>query len=111
MSLFSDDSHVRAWGRFTANSTTIQSSYNITSIGDTATGRMTVTIATDFAADTWAGQVTLEANNADAAVLVPSLDTGNIAAGSCIMECWLVGTTTEALTDPTSWCFAGFGAQ
>lgn len=111
MSSFSDNSHCRAWGRFTANSTTIQESFNITSVADTATGRMTVTIATDFAAATWVPLVTLEVNNADAAVLVPSIDNTSIAAGSCIMESWLVGTTTEALTDPTSWCFVGFGGQ
>lgn len=97
------------WVRATANSTTIQQSHNVASVADTATGRMTVNIATDFAANTWAGQVTLEVNNADAAVLVPSFDTGNIAAGSVIIEAWLVGTTTEALTDPTSWCVVGFG--
>lgn len=111
MSAFSDNSHCRAWGRFTANSTTIQQSFNLTSIADTATGQMTATIATDFSAATWVPLVTVEANSVDGTVYVSSVDTGGIAAGTVLMECWSVGGTTEALADPTSWCFAGFGGQ
>jgi hypothetical protein len=111
MSSFSDDSHCRFWVRATANSTTIQESFNVTSVSDTATGMMTVTIATDFAAATWVPFITLEAAQADGSVMVPNADNGGIAAGTLLMESWLVGATTEVLTDPTSWCAGGFGGQ
>jgi hypothetical protein len=111
MSLYTDDSHVRFWVRATANSTTIQESYNVSSVADTATGRMTVNIATDFNGATWSPHITLEYNNANGDVLVPGADGGGIAAGTLIMEAWTVGASTEALADPTSWSAAGLGVQ
>lgn len=103
-------SAAKAWVEATANSTTILASYNITSVTDTATGRMQVNIATDFSGTAWAGQVTLHVDNANGAVLVPSIDVSSAqAAGTVMMESWLVGTTTEALTDPTRWSFVGHG--
>lgn len=103
--------HPKFFVRATANSTTIQESYNVASVEDTATGRMTVNVATDFASTTWCPQLTLEVAAADTNVLVPNVDAGSIAAGVVIVESFGIGDTTEALVDPTSWCVSGFGDQ
>lgn len=105
-------SAAKFWLEATANSTTILASYNVASVDDTATGRMNINISTDFSSASWAGSVTLHVDNANNAVLVPSIDVSTAqAAGTVMMESWLTGATNEALTDPTSWAAIGFGDQ
>ena len=100
-------SEAKCWGKFTANSITIEVSYNITSVADTATGRMTVTIATDFSGIDWAGFVSTETATLDANRALPTFDSAP-AAGTCVLE-GALGDGTVA--DPVAWCFAGFGAH
>jgi hypothetical protein len=104
--------HPKFFVRATANSTTIQESYNVTSVADTATGRMTVTIATDFGAATWCPGMAIVHNAADAAVVVMNIDDG-VLAGSFVMEVWAIGDSTEnqSLDPSDSWCAWGFGDQ
>jgi len=78
-------------------------SYNMTSITDTATGRLTVTIATDFSSANWIGVLTCGcATNANRMT-----STVTKAAGSVILEASSAATT---LADPgTGWDWAFFG--
>jgi len=81
-------------------------SYNVTSITDTATGRLTVTIATDFSSSGWAGFVDVTLNNIT--VRIAGLSVGTPAAGSCEYGCI---TAAPAYTDPDSWYVGGYGDQ
>lgn len=97
-------SAAKLWLKATANSTTIEASYNITSVADTATGRMTVTIATDFSGLDWAGMVCAEVtNSADAHT--QTLDSAP-AAGTCIME---NANSASGFIDPVAWFLVGYG--
>jgi hypothetical protein len=110
--------HPKCWAVATVSggTPTLQTSYNITSITDTATGRLTVTIATDFSSANWCcvesventGTGDPEANNA----VGHYVDNGK-AAGSVILCCFDgdVDTSASDLVDPTSWSMAGFGDQ
>ena len=102
-------SAAKCWGKFTANSTTIEASYNITSVADTATGRMTVTIATDFSGADWAG--ISNAQYSGTVGFMSSLDSAP-AAGTCVLEGWENAAAVSAvLTDPVAWMFLGLGDQ
>lgn len=103
-------SAAKFWVRATQSSTTMQQSYNVASVEDTAAGRMTVVIAVDFAAITYVPFVGAEHNSASGTTQTYQIDAGSIAAGSFIGESWQVDGT-EVLTDPSaSWMFVGFGA-
>lgn len=92
----------KCWGYFDFAGGT-NASHNITSITDTAVGRITVTIATDFSSANW--------------VCVGELETtGGLcnthqskAAGS--IELRSSNGNSAALQDATSYDFAGFGDQ
>lgn len=98
--------HPKCWGQTTgAGTPTLQTSYNVTSITDTATGRLTVTIATDFSSANWAGVAT--ANCATNANRMCSLVSK--AAGTVILES---SSATTTLADPgVGWDWAFFGDQ
>jgi hypothetical protein len=98
--------HPKCWGQTTgAGTPTLQTSYNVTSITDTATGRLTVTIATDFSSAHWAGVAS--ANCATNANRMCSLVSK--AAGTVILESSSAATT---LSDPgVGWDWAFFGDQ
>ena len=97
-------SAAKLWLKATANSTTIEVSYNITSVADTAIGRMTVTIATDFSGVDWAGMVCAEvAAAADAHTQV--LDSIP-AADTCVIE---NANPVSGLIDPVAWFLVGYG--
>lgn len=76
-------------------------SYNVTSITDTATGRLTITIATDFADANWACLVTVQNSSSE---LVANYQTP--AAGSIEVQS-RGGSGT--LGDPSSWSVMGLG--
>jgi hypothetical protein len=96
----------------TANSTTVNVSYNVTSVGDTATGRMTINLTTAFSSTHWCGIVTLQVTQANNSLKVSSISQGTLpGVSSVVMESWLIGATTEALTDPSFWNSAGYGDQ
>lgn len=104
-------SSVKCWVSSTQSSTTIQESYNVASVADTATGRSTVTIATDFAGTTYCVIPGAEHNSASGTTQTYQIDNGSRAAGSYIIESWQVDGT-EALTDPSaSWFSVAFGDQ
>ena len=97
-------SAAKLWLKATANSTTIEVSYNITSVADTAIGRMTVTIATDFSGVDWAASISAEvALFTD--VHSQSLDSAP-AAGTCIME---NANAASGALDPVAWFLVGYG--
>jgi hypothetical protein len=83
-------------------------SYNVTSIADTGTGLMTVTLANDFSSSQWCGVSTLLANGTGSfANNFPNGMAGK-AAGSVV--CYCVNST--ALRDPTTgvgYQVVGFG--
>jgi hypothetical protein len=85
---------------------TLDTNYNITSIADTAVGRCTVTIATDFSSANWAG---LEATGGSAATGDHPTVTAK-AAGSIELRNYREGAG-GALSDPTEYDFVGFGDQ
>ncbi len=98
--------HPKAWAYVTVSGAvpTLETSYNITSITDTATGRLTITIATDFSSVNWAS-----AGGVDAATGTEHfLLFASKAAGSVIMEAERNG---GALSDPDAWNFIGMGDQ
>lgn len=97
-------SAAKCWGNTTgAGSPVIGPSYNTTSITDTAVGRLTVTIATDFSAATWTGVCcTTNATNSNR-----MCDLVTKAAGSVILES---ASATTTLADPgTGWEWAFYG--
>ncbi len=104
------------WVYWTANSTTILKSFNMTSIADTATGDADGTIATDFSDANWCGIVCT--SDASAA----GWDTDSIqssgfnarAAGTFGVLCgnMVDGTTAVGgLVDPQQWNVVGYGDQ
>ncbi len=95
------------WLKATANSTTLEASHNVTSVADTATGRMTVTIATDFSGVDWCCMLSVESTGA-AALEGAMLENASQAAGTFIMMCRNNG---GGLLDPATWHASGFGDQ
>lgn len=95
-------------------SANIQQSYNVTSLTDTGTGIVTVTIATDFAGTDYCALVATE--NINTTLAMADARQGNIrfntrAAGSVGFNCRDDTTTTNVIKDPNSWHIAMFGDQ
>lgn len=100
-------SAVKCWGFTTGAGTPVLASpsYNVTSITDTALGRLTVTIGVDFSSANWTG--TACSTNATAALKIMGLVTK--AAGSVIVE---AGSAAATLADPgTGWEWQFVGDQ
>jgi hypothetical protein len=97
-------SSVKAWLKcgLTAN---ILASYNITSLADTGTGAVTVTIATDFSSVHWACTATIELTST---TLAQSCTYDSMAAGTIILR-----SVVEAgsAADPVSWSTQMCGDQ
>lgn len=107
-------SAAKFWVKWTANSTTILASYNVTSIADTATGQATVTIATDFSSANYAACVTVEATGTTWAVAnarEPHLRSATLAAGTLVVDCIDNTATTNLEKDPSTWHVIAFGDQ
>jgi hypothetical protein len=101
----------KCWVASTQSSTTIQQSYNVTSVADTGAGVSTVTIATDFSGTTYCVVVGAEHNSASGTTQTYNIDDSGRAAGTYIIQSWQVDGT-EALTDPSaSWFSVAFGDQ
>lgn len=110
-----DEASAKFWARVTVSggTPTLADSLNVTSITDTGTGQLTITIAADFANANWAPQVSVE--RAATALTVANLRycgirQSTIAAGSVQVECWDGTATTANQVDPASWSVAGFGS-
>jgi hypothetical protein len=99
--------HPKNWGKVTvsAGTPTLQVSYNITSITDTATDRLTVTIANDFSTAHYSCVVATEAATTTYSATTTSLITvirnATLAAGSFVIECLEIDIGQA--TDPASW--------
>lgn len=107
-------SALKAGGRFnTAGGLT--ASYNITSLTDTGTGDVAVTIGTDFSSSTayWA-LVSVEMTATTFAVAndrKAKIKNATLAAGTVSLQCIDSTATTNLIKDPASWHFAAFGDQ
>ena len=103
------------WVYWTANSTTILASYNMTSIADTGVGDADGTIAVDFSSANWAGFVnTNDATNGWDAEEVQSSGFNARAAGTFGVLCATItdgGTAATSLTDPEQWQVMGMGVS
>lgn len=103
------------WVYWTANSTTILASYNMTSIADTGVGDADGTIAVDFSSANWAGFVNV--NGADEwtdAGFVTSAGFNARAAGTFGVLCARIndgGTAVTNINDPDQWQVVGFGVS
>lgn len=105
---------VKFWARVTvsAGTPTLSTSYNVTSITDTATGRLTVTINVDFSSVNWCCQVSVEAASNATAVAnrrIPCVANAGLAAGTVEVNCWDQTATNSALVDPATWFVLGLG--
>lgn len=106
----------KAWAYVTvaAGVPTLQAGYNISSIVDTDTGRLTLNFTTPFATANWVGSVSVTAASnaaAEANRRLPCIANGGQAAGSVELNCWDGTGTTSNLVDPAAWHFVAFGAQ
>lgn len=85
---------------------TLAANYNITSITDTAVGRLTITIATDFSSANWAASVAIGNTTT---VGVDGFGVKTQAAGSVVLYALDAGGGGDQ--DPDSWHFVGLGDQ
>lgn len=106
-------SAAKFWVKWTANSTTILVSYNMTSIADTAVGDADGTIATDFSGADWCGLVTtFDTTNGWDAEECQGSGLNAQAAGTFGVLCSTItdgGTAVCSLTDPDTWHVIGYG--
>jgi hypothetical protein len=89
-------------------------SYNITSLTDTGTGVLTITIATDFSSVDYAVVVSVEATGTTWAVANTRechIRSATIAVGSVAVDCTDNTVTTSLVKDPTTWHVIGLGDQ
>jgi len=97
-------SAAKVWVCGTPNSTTIKASYNVTSLGDTATGQQTVTIANDFSSVNYCVLVTVGETSTTVA---KSATVISKAVGSYVMNSVVeAGSGSDPTTD---WNSVGFG--
>lgn len=103
----------KAWVKagVTAN---ILASWNITSLTDTGTGVMGITIATDFSSTDYCVQVSVEATATTWGVAntrEPHIRNATLAAGSLSVDCVDNTATTSLVKDPQTWHVSMFGDQ
>lgn len=81
----------KVWLNMNGAGTVINDSFNVTSVADTGTGKITITIATDFANATYVVNSTLTSNGAGAAVLLTSVLPATKAVGSVEVDSFNAG--------------------
>lgn len=92
----------------------INASYNITSLTDTGTGIVAITIATDFSSADYACVACVEATATTWAVANTRevhIRNATLAAGTVSLDCVDNTATTSLVKDPTTWHCAMFGDQ
>lgn len=92
----------------------ILGSWNVTSLTDTGTGVLTITIATDFSSTNYCAQVSVEATATTWAVANARechIRSATMAVGSIAVDCIDNTATTNLVKDPTSWSVTAFGDQ
>lgn len=106
-------SAAKAWGKFGV-AANVLASYNITSLTDTGTGVIAVTIATDFSSSNYSCVVAVEATATTWAVANTRechIRSATLAAGTVSFDCIDNTATTSLVKDPTTWHCAMFGDQ
>lgn len=111
-------SAAKCWAR-AAGVGTLTESFNITSVTDTGTGDLDITIATDFSTATWCALASVVAASFDTttAFVNPVWIINAQAAGTVGLQSANTTTSTTAsqiafaLADPTSYSFVGYGDQ
>lgn len=83
--------------------TSINASFNVTSITDTGAGKLGVTIGTDFSSANWCCNVSITQASLGTKIVYLTAQ----AAGTCAVE----SSTGSVATDPTNYFCAGFGDQ
>lgn len=91
---------------------TLEESFNITSIADTGTGQLTVTIATDMANATYTVVTSAELTATSYAVANDRktyVRYATQAVGTFDIDCIDSTATTNVVKDPETWYFVGYG--
>src|SRR3990167_139777 len=92
----------------------ILASWNVTSLGDTGTGVLAITIATDFSSVNYCANVSVEATATTWTVANARechLRSATLAVGTLSVDCIDNTATTNLVKDPTSWHVSAFGDQ
>lgn len=99
---------VKVWGYVTYSGgvPTLEDSFNVTSITDTAAGQLTVTIATDFASANYA--MTATAQEASGTARIVTEVQASRAAGAFLLR---IADVSNGASDPTAIGFSAFGDQ
>jgi hypothetical protein len=105
-------SATKFWCDAVGAGTSVNASYNVTSLTDTGPGLLTINIATDFSSANYAITCTVE--RASTALTVANIRGTEVrnagqAAGTILVECWDDVATTHGQVDPTSYFVAGWG--
>lgn len=97
-------SAAKFWAHVTvsAGTPTLTASYNVTSITDSATGVLIVTIANDFSSANWAALLSFRSTTTP-----QSCQITNQSTGACTGT--VFNSSTAVAADPDAWSFAGFG--
>lgn len=100
-------SAAKFWAKVTVSGGTpsVAASYNVTSITDTGTGLLTVTIATDFSSANWACVATVESDSTNSPRIATVVQSAQ-AAGTVQVS---ANNASGTLTDPAAWHVVGFG--
>lgn len=100
-------SAAKFWAKVTVSGGTpsVATSYNVTSITDTGTGLLTVTIATDFSSANWACVATVESDSTNSPRIATVVQSAQAAGTVQVSSNDASGT----LTDPSAWHVVGFG--
>lgn len=104
-------SAAKLWGKFDT-AAGLLASFNITSLTDTGTGEVAVTIATDYSGADYALVASIEKTTTSLTVANArhvGITTATLAAGTFSLTCWDQTATTNLVKDPASWHCVGFG--
>lgn len=97
-----------AYVTVSAGTPTLARSHNVTSITDTGTGQLTVTIATDFSGTDWAPFVSHQRHATAASNSISMVQNAGQAAGTILALCE-DETANPAPIDPAAWSIFGLG--
>lgn len=104
----------KAWGKAVGNGTSLTVNYNVSGITDTATGRLGVTIGTDFSSANYSVVASLERSVTSltaTGVEDHAIRNASPAAGSFEIESYDQTAILFAAQDPANYFFECFGDQ
>lgn len=105
----------KCWGKANGAGTSLIVNYNVSSITDTGTGRLTVNIGTDFSSADYAAVTSLQ--SVSTSLAVANVDNGGLLANTAVtagtFEIWNYDdtATTHVAQDPLNYFWACFGDQ